>query len=120
MVYQCPSRVAFKTWIGRTLKFWTLNQNTIKELISEMIHIKEQKNGLNLSRNMELLDESHFNILDILTDLPRTHKHSIYLLFLICSCLCNAHLRFERQVRWTLIHHSLVIEVLIGYILALL
>jgi len=33
-------------------------------LISEMIHIREQKNGLNLKKDTELLDESYFNILD--------------------------------------------------------
>jgi len=33
-----------------------------KRLISEIIHIKEQKNGLN--RNTKLLNESYFNIFD--------------------------------------------------------
>jgi len=33
-----------------------------KRLISEMIHIKEQKNGFNLNRDTKLLDESYFNI----------------------------------------------------------
>jgi len=37
------------------------------KLISEMIHIKEQKNSLNLNKDTELLDESHFNILNLLT-----------------------------------------------------
>jgi len=35
-----------------------------KRLISEMIHIKKQKNGLNLNSDTELLDESYFDILD--------------------------------------------------------
>jgi len=35
-----------------------------KRFILEMIHIKEQKNGLNLNSNTELLDESYFNILN--------------------------------------------------------
>jgi len=35
--------LAWRSKRGRTLKFWTLNQNTIKELISEMIHIKERE-----------------------------------------------------------------------------
>jgi len=29
-----------------------------------MIHIKEQKNGLNLNKDTELVNESYFNILD--------------------------------------------------------
>jgi len=32
-----------------------------------MIHIREQKNGLNLKEDTELLEESYFNILDKLT-----------------------------------------------------
>jgi len=35
-----------------------------KRLISEMIHIKEQKNGINLKTDTELLDEAYFNLLD--------------------------------------------------------
>jgi len=35
-----------------------------KRLISEMIHIREQKNGLNLKKDTELLEESYFDILD--------------------------------------------------------
>jgi len=48
-------------WVGKMLKFWTLNLN---RLISEMIHIKEQKNGLKLNKDTELLDcLSYVNIL---------------------------------------------------------
>jgi len=43
-------------------------KNYRKRNISEMIH-KEQKNGLNLMEDTELLDNSYFNILDI-----REHK----------------------------------------------
>jgi len=35
-----------------------------------MIHIKEQKNGLNLMKDTELLDNSYFNIFDDI----RKHK----------------------------------------------
>jgi hypothetical protein len=35
-----------------------------KRLISEMIHIKEQNNGLNLRKDTELLNESYFDFLD--------------------------------------------------------
>ena len=35
-----------------------------KRLISEMIHIKEQKNGLNLQKDTDLLHESYFDLLD--------------------------------------------------------
>jgi len=38
-----------------------------KRIVSEMIHIKEQKFSLNLNNDTELLDESYFNILHELT-----------------------------------------------------
>jgi len=38
-----------------------------KRIISEMIHIKEQKYSLNLNSDTELLDESYFDILKELT-----------------------------------------------------
>jgi len=38
-----------------------------KRIISEMIHIKEQKTSLNLNSDTELLDESYFDILKELT-----------------------------------------------------
>jgi len=41
--------------------------NYNKRLISEMLHIKEQKNGIDLQKDTELLDESYFYLLDILS-----------------------------------------------------
>jgi len=41
--------------------------NYFKRIVSEMIHIKEQKSGLNLNSDTELLDESSFDILKELT-----------------------------------------------------
>jgi len=38
-----------------------------KRIISEMIHIKEQKNGVNCKKDTEMLDGSYFNILHELT-----------------------------------------------------
>jgi len=38
-----------------------------KRIVSEIIHIKEQKISLNLNNDTELLDESHFDILSELT-----------------------------------------------------
>jgi len=38
-----------------------------KRIVSEMIHIKEQKAGLNLNSDTELLNESYFDILNELT-----------------------------------------------------
>jgi len=38
--------------------------NFYKKTISEMIHIKEQKPGLNLNSDIELLDVSYFDILN--------------------------------------------------------
>jgi hypothetical protein len=43
-------------------------KNYHKRLISEMIHIKEQKNGLNLNKDTELLDSSYFDILKELAE----------------------------------------------------
>jgi hypothetical protein len=37
--------------------------NYRKRLISEMIHIKEQKNGINLMKDTELLDGAYFDLL---------------------------------------------------------
>jgi len=63
-----------------TLLFWIISLNTTiqwknfrisdfepkyhKKLILKMICTQEQKNGFNLNRDMELLDESYFNILN--------------------------------------------------------
>lgn len=41
--------------------------NFHKRLISEMLHIKEQKNGINSNKDTEMLDCAYFNILDELT-----------------------------------------------------
>jgi len=41
--------------------------NFHKRLISEMIHIKKQKNGLNRMSDTELLDECYFDILNLQT-----------------------------------------------------
>jgi len=41
--------------------------NYNKRLVSEMLHIKEQRNGINLQKDIELLDEFYFYILDILS-----------------------------------------------------
>jgi tetrahydrodipicolinate N-succinyltransferase len=43
--------------------------NYHKRLISEMLYIKEQKNGLNLNKDTELLSESYFDILDIIANI---------------------------------------------------
>jgi len=49
-------------WKG--VKIVDFEPHYYKRLISEMIHIREQKNGLNLKKDTELLDESYFDILD--------------------------------------------------------
>jgi len=41
--------------------------NYYKRCVSEMLHIKEQPNGLNAQSDTELLDDSYFNILDVLS-----------------------------------------------------
>jgi len=42
--------------------------NFHKKFISEMIHIKEQKNSLNRMSDTELLDECYFDILNVFTN----------------------------------------------------
>jgi len=42
--------------------------NWYKRLISEMLHIKEQKNGINLQKDTELLNESYFGLLNDLSN----------------------------------------------------
>jgi len=42
--------------------------NYNKRLISEMLHIKEQPDGINLMKDTEFLDESYFYLLDILSN----------------------------------------------------
>jgi len=42
--------------------------NYNKRLISEMLHIKEQSNGINLIKDTEFLDESYYCLLDILSN----------------------------------------------------
>jgi len=43
--------------------------NYHKRLISEMLHIKEQKHGINNNTDTELLDEAYFDILDEIANL---------------------------------------------------
>jgi len=43
--------------------------NYYKRCVSEMLHIKEQPNGLNAQTDTELLDNSYFDILDVLSKL---------------------------------------------------
>jgi len=43
--------------------------NYYKRLISEMIHIKEQKNSLNYINDTDNLDECYFDILNTLSKL---------------------------------------------------
>jgi len=42
--------------------------NWHKRLISEMLHIKEQKNGINLQKDTEHLNESYFSLLNDLSN----------------------------------------------------
>ena len=43
-------------------------RNYYKRLISEMLHIKEQKNGINLKKDTEDLNEAYYDILVKLTE----------------------------------------------------
>jgi len=41
--------------------------NYFKRSVSEMLHIKEQRNGINAQKDTELLDNSYLGVLDILS-----------------------------------------------------
>jgi len=41
--------------------------NYFKRSVSEMLHIKEQRNGINAQKDMELIDNSYHDVLDILS-----------------------------------------------------
>jgi len=49
------------------IKILDSEPNYNRRLISEMLHIKEQTNGINLKKDTEFLDESYFNLLDTLS-----------------------------------------------------
>jgi hypothetical protein len=45
--------------------------NYNKRIISEMLHIKEQKRGINLQKDTEFLDDSYYCLLDVLANMPK-------------------------------------------------
>jgi len=51
------------------IKILDTESNYYKRSISEMLHIKEQKNGINAQTDTELLDSAYFDILDQLSKL---------------------------------------------------
>jgi len=55
------------TFDWNNMRIMDRESNYFKRIVSEMIHIKEQKAGLNLNSDTELLNESYFDILNKLT-----------------------------------------------------
>lgn len=55
------------TFNWNDVKILDTEVNFHKRLISEMIHIKEQKNGINLKTDTELLDSAYFDIINELS-----------------------------------------------------
>jgi len=51
-----------------------------------MIHIKEQKNGLNYMGDTELLDECYFDILNVLANSESKQNTPVFLI-LLCYAL---------------------------------
>jgi len=49
------------------VKILDTEANYCKRFVSKMLHIKEQSNGLNAQKDTELLDNSYFEVLDILS-----------------------------------------------------
>jgi len=47
----------------KNVRILDFEQNYYKRIISEMIHIKTQKNSMNLIDDIECLDSFHFNLL---------------------------------------------------------
>jgi len=48
---------------GKINKILDIEHNYNKRLITEMIYIKEQKNGINCKKDTEILNGSYFDIL---------------------------------------------------------
>ena len=44
-----------------------IEHNYKKRLTAEMIHIKEQANGINLNKDTELLNDAYFDVLNVLS-----------------------------------------------------
>jgi len=55
------------TFDWNNVRIMDSESNYNKRLVSKMLHIKEQRNGINLQKDTELLDESHFYLFDILS-----------------------------------------------------
>jgi len=55
------------TFDWNNVRIMDSESNYNKRIISEMLHIKEQRKGINLQKDTELLDESYFYLLDILS-----------------------------------------------------
>jgi len=53
------------TFDWNNVRIMDSESNYNKRLVSEMLHIKEQRKGINLQKDTELLDESYFYLLDI-------------------------------------------------------
>jgi len=51
------------------IKILDTESNYYKRAVSEMLHIKEQVNGINAQKDTELLDNSYFDILEMLSKL---------------------------------------------------
>jgi len=49
------------------IKILDSEPNFYKRLVSEMLHIKEHQNAINVQKDTELLDDAYFNVLDILS-----------------------------------------------------
>jgi len=63
------------TFDWNNIKIMDLEPNYNKRLISEMLHIKEQKNSINSQKDIELLDEPYFYLLDILSKVNRYYTN---------------------------------------------
>jgi len=50
------------------IKILDSEPNYNKRLISEMLHIEEQANGINLKKDTEFLDQSYFDLFDTLSN----------------------------------------------------
>jgi len=55
------------TFDWKNIQILDSESNYYKRCVSEMLHIKEQPNGLNAQKDTELLDNSYSDILDVLS-----------------------------------------------------
>jgi len=77
------------TFDWQNIKIMDFETNYYKRLISEMIYIKTQENGLNSVGDIKCLDSSYFNLLLKIFDQKQWHTKTIYLLIILFASMIS-------------------------------